>query len=141
MAKNLGLHCYLDDKDNPSAHLKNRYAISLDSIAKVLRTKAYDFVLIDESEQVFAHLLSDTMITKRAIALRSLHFFTKKARHVVALDADLGWTSYRFLSRCRGRDDAEIVINEVKTEKGEIFLHLSQDRLSEHLLASIETGC
>ena len=140
MAKNLGLHCYLDDKDDPSAHLKNRYAISLDSIAKVPRTIAYDFVLIDESEQVLAHLLSDTMITKRAFALRSLHFFAKKSRHIVALDADLGWASYRFLSRCRGRDDAEIVINEVKTEKGEMFLHLSQDRLSEQLLASIEIG-
>ena len=62
-------------------------------------------VIIDESEQVLSHFLADTLKDRELIfhLLDAIVFSTRK---VVALDADIGWTSYltlNWMKRKRGK--------------------------------------
>jgi Origin of replication binding protein len=95
-AAKLGLHCYLDGDDTDGG--MRTLAVCLDSLPKYIeargarRPKPFDLVIIDESEQVLAHLLSET-IEKRAGIERcfdSLMHVIANAKAVIALDADLG---------------------------------------------------
>jgi hypothetical protein len=63
----------------------------------------YDVIIIDECEQVLAHLLSDTIeersAGRRALLFESLMMLLKQAKCVVAADADLGWLTFETFSR------------------------------------------
>lgn len=107
MCARLGLGFYLD-KNAPDKKVDtNRYGISLDSIQSIPLMKNYDFVLIDESEQVLSHILSDTLARKRNRVFQHLQHIIKKAKHVIALDADLGSISFNFLSHWARAETAE----------------------------------
>jgi hypothetical protein len=100
----LDLQCYLDHEDR---HLKaRRLGVCLDSLQRLQGDDgvltAFDTVVIDESEQVLMHFLSDTMSAEgRAPAAVFTVFKTllRRARRVIALDADLGWTTFETLTR------------------------------------------
>src|SRR5689334_13979876 len=47
--------------DSPNFRRNPRYGICLDSVAKIPSTTKFDIVILDESEQVLAHFLSETM--------------------------------------------------------------------------------
>lgn len=98
MCARLGLNSYLDKNESGKNIDKRRYGVSLDSIQSIPLEKDYDFVLIDESEQVLAHILSDTLSNKRTRVFQRLQHIIKKAKHVVALDADLGPVSFSYIS-------------------------------------------
>lgn len=81
-ANRLGIDCYLD-YESIGGHRNQRfgYAICLDSLPKVTtaggRTKReakwqkppqYDVVILDESEQVISHLLSETLRERNGMA-------------------------------------------------------------------------
>lgn len=53
----------------------------------------YDLILIDEAEQVFSHLLADTMKGSRSEVLHAMKFYMQHAKSVYLLDADLGRTT------------------------------------------------
>lgn len=137
LALRLGLNCYLDEKKGESTGWKGRYAVSLDSILRAPWSIKYDLLILDESEQVLAHLLSGTMIERRKPSMLRLQHFMQQAKHVIALDADLGWPTFRFISRAKGRDTGQIVINEFVEPKGELRLFLSKGQLVEQLLGDI----
>lgn len=145
MAKRLNLHCYLDDEPTDNRNIRQaRYAVCLDSISKVDPSKKYDYIIIDESEQVLSHFLSATMEDKRNLAIRLLRQLVGGAKHVIALDADLGWTTFRFFSSChrfeKVSEDAAIVINEYVEPRGTLRLLGSKPQLIGELHEALAAG-
>ncbi|MGU7842037.1 hypothetical protein ACV22V_21465 [Burkholderia sp. AW33-5] len=59
-------------------------------------------VLIDESEQVYSHVLSSTLDgRKRKYCFDLLHLYIRRARQVVLCDADLGWLTFNITASLR----------------------------------------
>lgn len=66
LSESLGLQCYLDAKEFAEfapKRIAKHFAVSVDSLATMLKPNVhkFDVVLIDESEQVFSHLIADTI--------------------------------------------------------------------------------
>ena len=143
----LGLNCYLDDKGYSFQEVnlrKKRYGVCLDSLWRVSDVK-YDLVVIDECEQVLAHMLSDTM-KHRESTYKVLSFVISSAKNVIALDADLGWTSYLTLTEMRNittptaeKDNRVwIKINEYLADSSQIDIYSSKDDLVGQMMMDIE---
>jgi hypothetical protein len=102
----LGLDCYLDFSGPMATH---RLGICLDSLRR-MRSKGsltkFGTIIIDESEQVLSHFLSDTIdpIAREAIFV-DFNGLLRRAKRIVALDADLGWLSFETLSKLAQRPD------------------------------------
>jgi Origin of replication binding protein len=120
-AAKLGLRCYLDADDTGSG--MRTLAVCLDSLPKYNESnggrqpKAHDLVIIDESEQVLAHLLSDTIEKRYGIerCFDALMYEVANAKAVIALDADLGLVTAQAMQAMRPQDWASrcrIILNE-----------------------------
>ncbi len=142
----LGLQCYLDSEPT------NFYGVSLDSIGTKLNRKIgrppYDLILIDESEQVFSHLTSET-ITQKPGALsnifKHLEYYLKASKSIIALDADLGnitISALRLLKNKEWKDSLRIISNESKTNIPKVPIHLfkSRGQLIEELIDALRRG-
>ena len=103
--RRLGLACYLD-----APTYSNRLGVCLDSLERLpltffynRRYSRYNLVIIDESEQVLAHFLSDTIEQRkgggRERLFNKFELLVRRARRVVALDADLGFVTLNTLAR------------------------------------------
>ncbi|MEI9406934.1 plasmid replication protein, CyRepA1 family [Mesorhizobium argentiipisi] len=114
-ASRLGLTTYLDCNRNWKGDddwRLDRFAVSVDKIKMVPSNRKYKIVIIDESEQVLAHFLSDTISADAGRNREELfvHFgnLLRRAEHVIALDADLGWLTFFTLTQAKfgvdGRD-------------------------------------
>lgn len=110
-AKNLGLHCYLDRGEEPEGLIRT-LAVTLDSLPKFNEakgksaSKAFDLVIIDESEQVLSHLFGETIKKGRGLerCFDSMHFEVANSKAVVALDADLGLVTAHAMRTMRPQD-------------------------------------
>lgn len=101
-ASKLGLTCYLDEKVATQF-----YAVCLDSLYNRFGSRAnYDVILIDESEQVLQHLLSETISKGSGIdrCWNVLNFMLRQAKSVIALDADLSLMTIHALKYLRPQD-------------------------------------
>ena len=78
-----------------------RFGVCLDSLHKIRIDEGYELVVIDESNQVLAHLLSETIASRgnQDRIYKVLREVVRRARHVVALDADLDYLTYNTLVR------------------------------------------
>ncbi len=120
----LELNCYLDDKEFSygQVHVRQRqYGVCLDSLGKVQYTLyndefRYSIVVIDEVEQVLAHFLSETIGQKREGLFQIFAALLSRADRIVALDADLGWTSFFMMSMLSRRTMKKIRFDP-KTQK------------------------
>jgi hypothetical protein len=148
-AKRLDLTSYLNTDETSSVEFikpTNLYAISLDSMGKMMaNTKPYDVVIIDEVEQVFSHLLSDTLGKERKKAILYLQHFINKAKHVFLLDADMTPLSIEIMSamnKAGSNKDAFAVINTFKATGRELNLynHKEPDHLVADLMAALKSG-
>jgi hypothetical protein len=146
LCNRLGLNCYLDDDKFDYQEVKRRrkrYGVCLDSLWKVKEID-YDLVVIDECEQVLAHLLSDTMKRRESI-YSMLRYVICSATNVVALDADLGWTSYLTLTEMRGittptaaKDNRLwLIINEHIADKSPIEIYSSKEDLIGRMMMDV----
>jgi hypothetical protein len=103
----LGLECYLDI-DGPLEG--QRLGVCLDSLQRLRGSSLNTFktIIIDESEQVLSHFLSDTMERENRndifVTFRAL---LRRAKRVIALDADLGWLTFETLTKLIN-DDAKL---------------------------------
>lgn len=92
-AKALGLTSYLKSANGKAEEYNDPaplYAICLDSLMRLDPSKhRYDVVIIDEVEQVFSHLLSDTLRGKRSNIMALLQDYLKHAHQIFMMDADL----------------------------------------------------
>ena len=115
LCKRLNLNCYLDDERTSTGssfnltgqsrrkHLERqkRYGVCLDSI-NIVQSDAYDLVILDESEQVLGHFLSETMAARRSSVFRRFQSIVRSSKRVICLDADLSWISFMTLTDLAG---------------------------------------
>ncbi|RWE84229.1 MAG: hypothetical protein EOS63_03655 [Mesorhizobium sp.] len=139
----LGLECYLTEGE--SNRSQDRYGICLDSLMKVKTDKPYDYILIDESEQVLAHFLSSTMAEKRLPVLHRLMHLISSAKSVIALDADLSWNSFRRICEWRSKPDQlgnnRLIINTFRDEgRGTIHMVPTKRQLVGEIHNAIAEG-
>ncbi|MFM0382767.1 plasmid replication protein, CyRepA1 family [Paraburkholderia dipogonis] len=111
LAARLGMHCYLDsvpDHIDPVDAFRY-YVVCLDSMHRYLKPTLhkFDVVLIDESEQVYSHVLSSTLNGKRKYCFEKLHHYVARAKQVILCDADLGWLTLEVTTLLREDDGRE----------------------------------
>ena len=136
-----------------------RFGICVDSLQQIKPAylnesgDSYELVVIDEAEQVFRHLFSET-ITSRGTQDRiykTLRDVVRRARYVVALDADLGYLTSNTLARMVSDRDADEVswakkpihlwINETPAaDRRTIELYANKNHLIAELLQAVEDG-
>lgn len=151
-AAKLGLHCYLDRFEEPEGPIRT-LAVTLDSLPKYNETngksarKAFDLVIIDESEQVLGHLFGETIKKVRGLqrCFDALHFEIAHAKAVVALDADLGLVTTHAMRTMRPQDWASrcrIICNlpVPSVQKRAIRLHKSRSFLEQEVVNAIKRG-
>lgn len=143
----LELTCYLDSgefdtrlamKNNKLTSQKpTEYGICLDSLGTrmMLDREKFPIVIIDESEQVFTHLNSDSM--KRPIKnFEVMSELIGKASHVYCLDADLGEISMDGVLGCLKQyelDNSSLDGNVINSSS-KIFFHLNEFKQKTNLL-------
>ena len=133
----LNLHCYLDDEGRPNVDRHTRYGICLDSLAKIPASARFNVIVLDESEQVLAHFLSETLervAGRRDRIFVELRRLLRQAKTVIALDADLGWVTFRTLSRMDERKDKHLWMNEAKPGEGKVVQVFDSE---PHLVAEL----
>lgn len=154
--RRLGLDCYLDF----NGKLRNqRLGICWDSLHRLENhggLTRYKTILIDESEQVLAHALADTMSGE--VRDRNFKIFEELlkaewvrggkrlpgAERVVALDADLGFTTFATLTRLVNNGawalrPAHVVINRYR-RPGHIQVFDDRNQLIADLVKSLREG-
>ena len=157
LCQRLGLNCYLDYPENKGASLlsskKSRYGVCLDSLWRV-EGRAYDIVILDEVEQVLGHFLSDTIGASRQRVFDCFFQIIRDARHVIALDADLGWATFNTLRMIKtmpikhaSHQPAEspeveisIIINERQSKDRKLKLYHSAGHLTAELKLALLEG-
>ncbi|MES2578986.1 MAG: plasmid replication protein, CyRepA1 family [Pseudomonadota bacterium] len=148
MCSRLGLICYLDVKNTRELAKGNNpnYGVCLDSLCTALEHPGkWDLIIIDESEQVLSHLLSETLGDKRTEIFNQLNTLVKNAKSVIALDADLGWITFNTLTRMtKAKSESvtpiNIYINEWQSNQEPIFIYPAASQLIDHLKQSIIDG-
>lgn len=161
MCKRLDLNCYLDENkrgiDTGRYTFRKRFGVCLDSIKKITSFDSpiikYDLVIIDEVEQVLAHLISSTS-RDGAGYLGTLGQIVCSADSVIAMDADLGWISFLTLNSMRNnfikhlnipfgnvksiskrvKHRNEIYINEYVADGRQLDVYDSKPQMIAHLM-------
>ena len=145
VAKRLELLCYLNDNgknryNQPSGY----YAICVDSLPTLLDTKnhRYDVVLVDEVEQVFAHLTARTLKARRNRAFLYFKHYIDVAKQVYALDADLSHLTFNTIYNFYDdkNKDPFFLVNDFHAESPEIDLYENKNHLLTTLLNSLLNG-
>ncbi len=130
-------------------HYRRRfgYAICLDSLPKIIGGPKYDTVIIDESEQVFSHLLSDTIKKNLSTTevFAALARVLSDARSIYLLDADLGMISLHALKDLRPDlwgDRLRIVYNKpLEVEHRRVInLYSSRSDIMSRLTDAVAAG-
>lgn len=145
MSARVGLSCYfyLDNgklKNNPPT---DYYAICLDSMTKLLKPDVdkYDVVIIDESEQVFAHLCQDTLADKRRQTVNMLFHYLTVAKATLFCDADLGAITVEAAYQVASPDTpVRFHVNEYKAHGETVDLYESEHHLIADVVKAIESG-
>lgn len=140
LARSLGLHFYKDRIDYGSTNKNSTFqylAICIDSMPSLLSTarEQYDVVIIDESEQVFGHLVSQTLGANRRECYFQIEFFLRNAKSVILCDADLGFLSVKTVERMMDRPRrSKLYVNSHKPEGATIDVYDSKN----HLIADMK---
>lgn len=101
-----------DSQGNVWAGLPPRYCLCIDSLLAVgPNAFAGATVVIDEAEQVLAHLInSATCSQNRGLLIQRLQQIIQLAGQVIALDADLSDATLNWLQQARGDRPAEVAL-------------------------------
>lgn len=118
------------------------YAVCVDSLPARLQpgTHQYDVVIIDEAEQVFAHLLSATLQDKRPEALHLLFHYLRHATSLYVLDADLNRATVNILADClTDRDRSwQFIVNQWRPNGRKLEVFENKAHLQEQLIAALD---
>lgn len=149
LSSRLGLTCYLNDKGpNISGvyDIDKNYAVSIDSLSTRLvpARHSFDVVLVDESEQVFSHLIADTLETeKQRKSFLIFQHYIRAAKTVIALDADMNVVSLYAIKRFGSKNpliDRRYVLNEYKPPSSQIDIYASENHLVGDMIDSLKKG-
>jgi hypothetical protein len=111
---NLGFYNYMNGVNDIGN--KDKLIIQIDSLKHLILCKEfkyYDIIILDECESLLNHLSSITIGENRTFICSLLNVLIKKAKIVLALDADLDERSFYFLKEIR--EKPQILINEYKS--------------------------
>ena len=88
LSNRLGLVCYLSSEGVANITPTDAYAISVDSMSKLMRPNLhkFDVVILDEAEQVLSHLTSETLKDARDSAVRIFNHYLCAANNLYCLD-------------------------------------------------------
>lgn len=148
-ANRLTLDCYLDDVTGAIGRAPLfGYAICLDSLPKIEGGYKYDTIIIDESEQVFSHLLAETIQTKRRGVDRvfeSLQWLFWRAKSIYVLDADLGLITLHALKVLRPDlwgNGLDIVYNKPLeiSDKRRMSIYVNRTHIQNMLIDAVRAG-
>ncbi|MBS7803166.1 hypothetical protein KIH24_01120 [Rhizobiales bacterium TNE-4] len=159
-ANKLDIDCYL--KDGPIKRRVRAYSICLDSLHFLAEKHTYkisssivhvenpvffDTIIIDESEQVFRHLLSETIADHIGIdrAYLSLKRMLANAKAIYALDADLGLITGHALKSFRPdfwSEKCRLIVNRPDKEQANriLYRYKSKNLLIQRMLETIREG-
>jgi hypothetical protein len=159
MAKRLKIDCYFtvdddSDGDAPSEESKSArftfvdpkayYAVCLDSIVRLDpqdKNHQYPVVIIDESEQVFTHLVGDTIKSHRREVYAKLRYYLRAARQVVMLDADLNMiTMDTAFAVFDDRTPTRFIINKPVMQRGLTWMYSSNAQLVHQFGERVRKG-
>lgn len=151
----LGLECYLDF-DGPLT--AKRLGVCVDSLHRLTwlenitpyqvtqKENLFQRIIIDESEQVLSHFLSDTIdATARTNLFEIFCVQLRHAKTIIALDADLGWLSFETLSKLAQRQNdtsfkpSTLIIND-RRSASPLQIFESRDHLIGDLNRSVIDG-
>lgn len=119
------------------------YSISLDSLTKLdPKRHRYPVVIIDEAEQVFAHMIGSTLRERRREVYLLLAHYLRVAETVVLLDADLGMVTMDALFSMGLRSDTPVsfVLNESKQARGTTHMYATRGQLVGRLRQAVADG-
>ena len=137
MCQRIGLRCYLDDEDRKdyastvnererNINNQKRYGICLDSLPKLVR-QHYDLVIIDESEQVLSHFMSQTMANKREHIFQRFKNLLRSSRNIICLDADLTWITFNTICELGNARSKDIAIKTEQKKKRKSSASITED--------------
>ncbi len=145
--RRLGLECYLDLKGQLEC---TRLGICLDSLQRLrIRRQvpnsravtkeigSFKTIVIDESEQVLSHFLSDTIEDSREACFEIFRWLLRKAKRVVVLDADLSWLSFETITKFVNDRSHLAKIAQRAPVKSHIYLN---DRPSDRTIELYKTN-
>jgi hypothetical protein len=119
------------------------YGVCLDSLPVLQPNKhRYSVVLIDECEQVFAHLVGSTLKDRRRQVFKLVEHYLRVAKQVVLLDADLGKITMQALGAMNLRSDVKMhfVLNTPSNDTGRLQLYEDSGHLVELLKKAVRDG-
>lgn len=149
LSSSLGLTCYMDDKGpNVSGvyDINKYYAVSIDSLSTRLvpARHSFDVVLVDESEQVFSHLIANTLeADKQRKSFLIFQHYIRAAKTVIALDADMNAVSLYSIQRFGSKNpliDRRYILNEYKPLSSEIEIYARENHLVGDMIDSLKKG-
>ena len=121
-----------------------QYAICLDSILELDpqdKDCRYDVVIIDESEQVFAHLTGETLKAQRHQVFVTLSYYLRAAKSVYLLDADLNMvTMSAAFEIFKPEMIARLIINEPIKEQDKVNMYTNRGQLVKLLIDRVGAG-
>jgi hypothetical protein len=147
-AKKLGLHSYQNGPSTETDGLKT-LAVCVDSLPNhITKGGEYDLVILDESEQIFSHLMGKTVRDRKGGLSKiysRLALSLKHAKAVIALDADMGMLTTHALSALRPdawADSCRIIWNEERpaAQPRQYYLYDDKATLEDELLSAVGAG-
>jgi Origin of replication binding protein len=135
----VGLTSYLKAPGGP-AGVRRRYGVCLDSLLSIPPEETYDAIILDESEQLFAHFLSETLEHRlgggRSRIFRHFSHLVGRAKRVVALDADLGFVTFDTISAMAPGKPKHLWLNEQEPPEHDRVIYLYDNEA--HLKAELK---
>ena len=110
----LGFYNYMDGIINLRLH--DKLILQIDSIKHLLIDNifiTFDIIILDEIESLLSHFSSITLGNNRLIICKIFEIIIKKAKWILAMDADFNERSYYFLSTIK--EKPKIIQNEYKS--------------------------
>lgn len=147
MANRLGL-AYYEDLIRPKENAEDvdditdctRLAVCLDSIQSLSTRQQFDYVILDESEQVLNHACGRTVKDRRAGCLEYLRHFQHAAGQVIYLDADAGRITYEYARRTFSEDDLHTIVNEHQPADKTFIAYDRPEDLEFQMIAALHEG-
>lgn len=148
-SRRLGTELYSDMKGNVpddavTVNDARHLAICVNSLPMLTnddgQTRRFDYVFIDEIEQLLKQLTSDIVADKRNV-LAVFKYLLRSAEYVIVLDADLGPTAVRFLERWLPGERFLFVLNHYHVGQGrEAVMYDKAAHVVRSAVAELNTG-
>ena len=137
--KELGFYNYMDGIVNLRHY--DKLVLQIDSIKHLLIDNifvTFDIIILDEIESLLSHFSSITLGNNRLIICKIFEILIKKAKWILAMDADFNERSYYFLLNIK--EKPKIIHNEYKSVNRKYILSTNYEMRKHQLLEDIKSN-